>query len=80
MAELELFQAQLRHAKVESSKHDAAANWHAQESRVLRLENAKLRRMLRAHGAWAMALAMVAYACENSTFVVVTPAHSGPSA
>ena len=49
-AELELTQAKFKRSEVESSKHAASANWHAQESHVLRLENAKLRRMLRAHG------------------------------
>ena len=49
-AELELTQAKMTRAEVEADTNNAEANWLAQQCRVLRLENAKLRRLLRAHG------------------------------
>jgi len=48
-AELEWSRAQLKRETYASSTHNAEANWLAQQCRVLRLENAKLRRMMRAH-------------------------------
>ena len=49
-AELELLRAQLRSEEAEGSTHNAEANVLAQQCRVLRLENAKLSRLLRKHG------------------------------
>jgi hypothetical protein len=49
-AELELLQARLRSAEAEASAHNAEANWLAQQCRVLRLDSAKQRRLLRKHG------------------------------
>ena len=49
-AELELTQAKAKRAEVEADANNAEANWLAQQCRVQRLENAKLRRLLREHG------------------------------
>ena len=48
-AALELTGAKLKREIAESSAHNAEANWLAQQCRVLRLENAKLRRVMRAN-------------------------------
>ena len=47
---LELTGAKLTREIVESSANNAEANCMAQQCRVLRLENAKLRRVMRANG------------------------------
>ena len=49
-AALELTGAKLKREIAESSTHNAEANWLAQQCRVLRLENSKLRRVMRANG------------------------------
>jgi len=49
-AELELSQAKLKREVSESSVNNAEANWLAQVCEVLRLENAKLRRVMRENG------------------------------
>ena len=49
-AELELVRAQLRSEEAEGSAHNAEANMLAQQCRLLRLQNAKLCRLLRKHG------------------------------
>lgn len=49
-AELELLRVQLQSEEAEGSAHNAEANWLAQQCRVLRLENAKMHRLLRKHG------------------------------
>ena len=49
-AELELVRAQLRSEEAEGSTHNAEANMLAQQCRLLRLQNAKLCRLLRKHG------------------------------
>ena len=49
-AELELTQPKAKRAEVEADANNAEANWLAQQCRVQRLENAKLRRLLREHG------------------------------
>lgn len=49
-AELDLMRAKFRCADMEGTAHNAEANWLAQQCRVLRLENAKLLRLLRKHG------------------------------
>ena len=49
-AELELVRAQLRGEEAEGSAHNAEANMLAQQCRLLRLQNAKLCRLLRKHG------------------------------
>ena len=49
-AELELMRAQLRSEEAEGSAHNAEANYLAQQCRVLRLQNAKMQRLLRKHG------------------------------
>ena len=49
-AELELTQAKMTRAEVEADTNNAEANWLAQQCRVLRLENSKLRRVMRANG------------------------------
>ena len=49
-AELELVWAQLRSEEAEGSAHNAEANMLAQQCRLLRLQNAKLCRLLRKHG------------------------------
>ena len=49
-AELELTQAKMTRAEVEADTNNAEANWLAQQCRVMRLENVKLRRLLREHG------------------------------
>ena len=46
-AALELTGAKLKREIAESSTHNAEANWLAQQCAVLRLENAKLHRVLR---------------------------------
>ena len=48
-AALELSGAKLKREIAEASAHNAEANWLAQQCRVLRLENAKLRRVMRAN-------------------------------
>jgi hypothetical protein len=53
-AALELSGAKLKREIAESSAHNAEANWLAQQCRVLRLENAKLRRVMRANGVRAL--------------------------
>ena len=49
-AELELTKARVNRAEVEADANNAEANFFAQICRVQSLENAKLRRLLRAHG------------------------------
>ena len=49
-AALELTGAKLKREIAESSTHNAEANWLAQQCRVLRLENAKLRHVMSANG------------------------------
>ena len=49
-AALELTGAKLKREIAESSTHNAEANWLAQQCAVLRLENANLRRVMRANG------------------------------
>jgi hypothetical protein len=46
---LDLSQAKLKREIISSMHGNAEANWLAQQCRVLRLENAKLRRVMRAH-------------------------------
>ena len=48
-AELELTQAKVTRAEVKADANNVEANLLAQQCRVLSLENAKLRRLLRAH-------------------------------
>jgi hypothetical protein len=49
-AALELTGAKLKREIVEPSANNAEANWLAQQCPVLRLKNAKLRRVMRANG------------------------------
>ena len=48
-AELEFTQAKLKREILGSNANNAEANWLAQQCMLLRLENAKMRRLLRAH-------------------------------
>ena len=49
-AELALLRAKLKRSKVDALTQNAECNTHAQKCEMLRLENAKLRRLLRVHG------------------------------
>ena len=49
-AELALLRVKLKRSKVDALTQNAECNTHAQKCRMLRLENAKLRRLLRVHG------------------------------
>ena len=48
-AELDLCRAKQKRSEVEAHSHNSESNWLSQKCRMLRLENAKLRRMLRTH-------------------------------
>ena len=61
-AQLELTQAKAKRAEVEADANNAEANWLAQQCRVQRLENAKLR------VACCVSMGITACACENDTF------------
>ena len=73
-AELELTQAKVKRAEVESGANNAEANWLAQPCCVQSLEIAKLRRLLRAH------LGMIVCACEKGAFRSISRVHRRASA